>query len=165
VSNRAELAAENLALRQQVVVLQRGGKRAKITRRVRIFWVGLSRVWRKWRSALAIVQPSTVVKWHRQGFKLYWRWRSEQRKVGRPKTDVETRQLIRRECLDHVIILNERHLYRILREYVEYYNESRAHLSLDGNSPVPREVEPPSSGTVVAVPYLGGLHHRYTRAA
>ena len=72
---------------------------------------------------------------------------------------------IRRDCLDHVIVLGERHLYQILREYVEYYNGSRSHLSLDGNSPIPREVEPPSRGRVVALPYLGGLHHRYTRAA
>ena len=101
VSNRAELAAENLALRQQLSVLQRGGKRANVTQRDRIFWVWLSRLWGNWRSVLLIVQPSTVVKWHRQGFKLYWRWRSEQGKVGRPKTDVEIRQLIRQMCREN----------------------------------------------------------------
>ena len=72
---------------------------------------------------------------------------------------------IRQECLDHMIVLGERHLRRILGEYVRYYNESRCHRSLDGNAPVPREVETPSSGTVIGLPVLGGLHHRYSRAA
>jgi len=65
----------------------------------------------------------------------------------------------------HVIVLSQEHLYRILGEYFIYYNKSRPHLSLEGNSPVPREVEPPTKGKVVATPYLGGLHHRYSRAA
>ena len=72
---------------------------------------------------------------------------------------------IRRECLDHVIVLNERHLYRILADYFDYYHHSRPHLSLDRNSPEPREVEPPSQGEVVSIRQVGGLHHRYTRAA
>ena len=71
----------------------------------------------------------------------------------------------RRECLNHVIVLSESHLRRILREYVAYYNASRPHGSLDGNSPLGREVEPPPKGGVVAIPQVGGLHHRYTRAA
>ena len=72
---------------------------------------------------------------------------------------------IRRECLDHVIVLNERHLRRILRLYFEYYHESRTHLSLERNAPVKREFEPSSRGPVVAIPQVGGLHHRYRRAA
>jgi len=72
---------------------------------------------------------------------------------------------IRRECLDHMIVLGENHLRHILAEYVEYYNTVRAHQSLDGNSPTPRDVEPPENGRVVATPYLGGLNHRYSRAA
>jgi transposase InsO family protein len=72
---------------------------------------------------------------------------------------------IRRECLDHLIVLGENHLLRILAEYVEYYNTARPHQSLDWNSPVPRDVEPPANGRAVATPYLGGLHHRYRRAA
>ena len=51
---------------------------------------------------------------------------------------------IRRECLDHMIILNEDHLRRILKSYFQYYHEARAHLSLERNSPIPREVEPAS---------------------
>ena len=72
---------------------------------------------------------------------------------------------VRRECLDHVIVLNEDHLRRILASYFEYYHEARAHLSLDRNSPIPRPVCPPEQGKVVATAYLGGLHHCYTRAA
>ena len=72
---------------------------------------------------------------------------------------------IRRECLDHCIVLNECHLRRILTEYVGYYHHARAHLSLDRNSPVARDVEQPDRGDVIAMPHVGGLHHRYCRAA
>jgi transposase InsO family protein len=72
---------------------------------------------------------------------------------------------IRRECLDHVIVLNEAHLLRIVNAYLGYYHDSRTHLSLERNAPNPREVEPRSRGEVVAIPQVGGLHHRYTRAA
>jgi len=72
---------------------------------------------------------------------------------------------IRRECVDHMIVVGENHLRRILASYQTYYNEARTHLSLERNSPVPRELEPRSKGRVVAIPHLGGLHHRYQRAA
>ena len=72
---------------------------------------------------------------------------------------------IRRECLDHVIVLKEGHLKRILTSYVEYYHHSRTHLSLARNAPFPRDVEPPERGPVIAIPQVGGLHHRYTRRA
>ena len=72
---------------------------------------------------------------------------------------------IRRECLDHFIIFNEKHLLKILGEYVEYYNNCRAHLSLNKNSPMPREVEKPNKGKIVAIPKVGGLHHLYKRVA
>jgi transposase InsO family protein len=324
--SQGELAAENLALRQQLAVLKERRKRPRLRKRDRIFWVWLSRLWTGWRSALLIVQPDTVVAWHRQGWKLYWRWKSLTGKVGRPRIDAEIRKLIRRmcrqnpswgaprihselqllgydvsettvdkymvrhrkppsqtwrtfldnhvrdivavdfftvptatfrilfcfivlrhhrrlvahfnvtahptaewtaqqiieafpedqaprflirdrdsiygeffrqrvkhmgieeaviaprspwqnpyverlngsirrECLDHVIILNERHLRRILAAYFHYYHSSRAHLSLDRNSPIEREIEPPERGRVVAIPKVGGLHHRYARAA
>jgi len=72
---------------------------------------------------------------------------------------------IRRECLDHLIIWNEKHLLEILGQYCEYYHQARAHQSLDENAPVPREVELPARGKVVSVPMVGGLHHRYRRVA
>ncbi|HYS05538.1 MAG TPA: integrase core domain-containing protein [Candidatus Dormibacteraeota bacterium] len=71
---------------------------------------------------------------------------------------------IRRECLDHLIILGENHLRGILRQYVRYQNESRPHLSPERNAPVPGSVEPSALGAVVTVPQVGGLHHLYTRA-
>ncbi len=299
LGDRAELAAENLALRQQLAALKERTKRPRLRKRDRIFWVWLSRLWKGWRSALLIVQPDTVVAWHRQGFRLYWRWKSRTGKVGRPRIDAEVRNLIRcmsrenplwgtprirselallgyivadstidkyrirpkkppsqtwgtfldnhvkdivavdfftvptatfrilftfvvlrhdrrhvvhfnvtahptaewtaqqivesfpfdevprflirdrdgiygerfRERIANmdieevVIVLNERHLRRILRSYFEYYHESRTHLSLGRNAPIPRETEPPSKGRVVAIPQVGGLHHRYRRAA
>jgi putative transposase len=70
---------------------------------------------------------------------------------------------IRRECLDHVIIFNEKHLRKVLEEYVDYYNTARPHLSLDCNAPIPRDVEPAGTGKIVATPILGGLHHYYHR--
>ena len=72
---------------------------------------------------------------------------------------------IRRECLNRVIVLNERHLRRILAAYFRYYHESRTHLSLNRNSPTEREIDPPENGRVIAIPQVGGLHHRYRRAA
>jgi transposase InsO family protein len=72
---------------------------------------------------------------------------------------------IRRECLDHVVILNELHLRRVLREYLTYYEEARTHLGLAKDCPVPRAVEPSERGEIVAIPHVGGLHHRYTRRA
>jgi len=72
---------------------------------------------------------------------------------------------IRRECLDHVIVLGEAHLKRILAAYFRYYHESRCHLALDRNSPVPRQIELPDRGAVISIPLVGGLHHRYTRRA
>jgi transposase InsO family protein len=72
---------------------------------------------------------------------------------------------IRRECLDHVIVLGERHLRRILREYVEYYHTSRTHLGLGKECPEPRAVEPPEIGPIRNRAMVGGLHHRYYREA
>ncbi len=72
---------------------------------------------------------------------------------------------IRRECLDHVIVFNEASLYRHVKSFVAYYHESRTHLSLGKDSPQSRVVQPPELGRVVAVPQVGGLHHRYERHA
>ena len=71
----------------------------------------------------------------------------------------------RRECLDYVIVLDEQHLYRILQSYFAYYHRSRTHLSLGKDAPAPRPVQPPSMGTIVEPPEVGGLHHRYERRA
>jgi transposase InsO family protein len=72
---------------------------------------------------------------------------------------------IRRECLDHVIVVNEASLYRHMKEFVTYYHQSRTHLSLAKDSPERRLVQAPEMGRVVAFPQVGGLHHRYERRA
>src|SRR5713101_2793189 len=72
---------------------------------------------------------------------------------------------IRRECLDHVIVFGESTLRRTLSSYFSYYHQTRPHLSLDKDAPDPRPIQPPELGRVVAVPQVGGLHHRYERRA
>ena len=292
---RYDLATENLALRQQLAVMKYQCPRPRLTDTDRFFWVLLSRIWSDWHASLHIVKPETVVRWHRQGFRYYWRWKSRHR--GRPKTDPEIRELIRRmcranplwgaprvhgellklgievsettvskymikhrgppsrnwrtflqnharelialdfftvptaawtarqlleacgtdnaprflvrdrdtiygetfrcqvtalkiqevptaphspwqnayaervigsirrECLNHMIVLGERHLRRILRSYVDYYNSTRTHLSLDKDSPEGRPVQRPDQGKVIELKHVGGLHHEYVRRA
>ena len=96
--SNAALRAEILALRHQVTVLQRqlGGRRVRLERADRILWVWLLRLWSDWRSPLVIVQPETVLRWHRQGFRLYWRWKSRPRRPGRPRISQEIQELIRK---------------------------------------------------------------------
>ena len=72
---------------------------------------------------------------------------------------------IRRDCLDHVIVLGEGHLRRILKSYFAYYHHSRTHLGLDKDTPKPRAVQPPEMGKIIELPEVGGLHHRYERRA
>jgi putative transposase len=72
---------------------------------------------------------------------------------------------VRRECLDHMIVLGEQHLRRILTAYFSYYHKSRTHLSLHKDAPETRAVHPPSMGAIVEIPDLGGLHHHYERRA
>jgi putative transposase len=66
---------------------------------------------------------------------------------------------LRRECLDHVIVWNERSLRRHLQRYLAYYHEWRTHLSLAKDAPAPRTAQPPACGTIVSFPHVGGLHH------
>jgi transposase InsO family protein len=72
---------------------------------------------------------------------------------------------LRRECLDHMIILSQRHLRCVLRAYGSYYHQSRTHLGLEKDAPTPRRVQVPTEGRVVAFAEVGGLHHRYERRA
>ena len=78
-----ELALENLALRQQIAVKKRQQPRPKLSVGDRRFWLFLSRYWSDWRQTLIVVQPDTMIRWHRKGFKYYWTWKSR-RKRGRP---------------------------------------------------------------------------------
>jgi hypothetical protein len=87
---------ENLALRQQLAVFKQKRSRPRLRPAERMFWVFLRQVWRNWANALIVVKPETVVGWQRQGFKLFWRWISRAKKVGRPRIPREVQELIRR---------------------------------------------------------------------
>ena len=320
------VALENLALRQQLAALTRTVKRPRLRTRDRLFWIMLAKAWQQWRTALIVVQPETVLRWHRQWFRRRWTHRSKRIRPGRPSTDAAIRTLVnkmaaanplwgaprihgelrklgidvsertvsrllrrrrrppsqtwrtflenhvaslvsmdfftvptltgrvlfvlvllthqrrrivhltitehptavwtaqqiieafpddtaphwllrdrdaiygdvfrrrvagmgirevisspsspwqnpyverligslRRECLDHVIILSQRHLRCVLARYVSYYHESRTHLSLEKDAPTSRRVQAAAEGGVIAFPEVGGLHHRYERRA
>ncbi len=327
---RRDLLLENLALRQQLAVLKQKHPQSRFAAPDRLFWMVLRRLWSGWKQALLIVQPETVVRWHRAGFKLYWQWLSRKRiRPGRRATSKELRQLIfrmvaenhtwgaprihgelrmlgfdisertvlrwmrkaprnpeparrwaaflsnhreaiaamdfftvptlsfgilycffviahdqrrilhfnvtkhptsawviqqlcetfpydsapkylifdrgaqfneevvesiesfgiqpkrtsfrspwqngvaerwvgacRRDLLDHVIVLNERHLKRLMNEYVRYYHEDRTHLGLKKQTPAGRKPgKSNASRKVVSTPRVGGMHHRYDLAA
>jgi putative transposase len=329
--SRRDLLLENLALRQQLAVLKRRYPRPRMAVSDRLFWVLLRRFWSPWKQALMLVEPETVVRWHRAGFKVYWTWLSGHRiRSGRKCVSLELRELIfrmvaenptwgaprmhgelkmlgfdvsertvlrwmrkaprsadpskrwaaflsnhreaiaamdfftvptltfgvlygffvmahdrrrilhchvtkypaspwviqqlreafpydtapgylifdrgssfsaevietvksfgiqpkrtsfrspwqngvaerwvgncRRDLLDHVIVVNERHLKRLLNEYIRYYHEDRTHLALDKQTPTSRV--PAKNGGVgsriLSTSKLGGLHHRYDLAA
>ena len=139
---RASLQLEILALRHLLVVLQKNNKkRIRLSPSDRIFWVFLSRLWPRLCSCLLLVKPATVIAWHRRGFRLYWKWKNRGTRIGRPGVPKEIRDLI------------------------NYYHESRCHLSLWKDSPDGRPLQPPEMGKIIALPKVGGLHHRYERSA
>ncbi len=93
--SRRDLLLENLALRQQLVVLRQRSPRPLFSTSDKLFWVILRRLWPEWRHALILVHPETVVRWHRAGFKLYWTWLSRRRvRAGRKRISKELRELI-----------------------------------------------------------------------
>jgi len=91
-----DLVIENLSLRQQILVLERGNPRPRITDFDRTFWVLLSRLWANWRRPLRIVQPETVIGWHQRVWRFWWRWKSRDKTIGRPRISTELIELIRR---------------------------------------------------------------------
>ena len=93
--SRAALQLEILALRHQLGVLQRSVKRPKLTPADRLLWAWLCAVWNDWQSSVFIVKASTVIGWHRKGFRLFWDWKIRHGKPGRPGVPKEVRQLIR----------------------------------------------------------------------
>jgi hypothetical protein len=93
---RTELALENLALRQQLATLRRSTPRPRLRLADRAFRLLLSRIWSRWTDALVVVKPDTVVRWHRTGFRLFWRWKSRARTPAEGDVSTEVKQLIRR---------------------------------------------------------------------
>src|SRR5438445_8748727 len=320
------VALENLALRHQLAVYKKTVPRPKVCRTDRLFWIGLARVWARWRQPLVIVSPNTVLRWQRRRFCEHWTELSARPIAGRPPVDAEIKALvtrmaaanplwgaprihgellrlgidvsertvsrlmpkrrplpsqtwrtflaiyvrglvsldfftvptarlhvlfvlvvlahhrrrvvhfnvtehptahwtaqqivdafpndsapsyllrdrdqiygeqfrhrvkgmrieevltaphspwqnpvaerligsIRRECLNYVLVLGESHLRRILTRYFSYYHRARTHLALDKDAPDGRPIEPPARGSVMPLPEVGGLHHRYVRRA
>ena len=100
---RSELALENLALRQQLAILNRRYRRPRLRRSDRVFWLLLSRCWSHWKETLVIVKPETVVRWHRKRFALYWTRLSRKGRPGRPAKDHEIRELIRKMANSNVL--------------------------------------------------------------
>jgi putative transposase len=93
---RSDLILENLALRHQRAVLTRQRSRPRLRPADRLFWSWLSRLWSGWRTRLVIVQPATVIGWHRSAWRRYGRWKSRGPLPGRPRIDADLQQLIRR---------------------------------------------------------------------
>jgi len=96
---RTDLVLENLALRQQLALLRRRSKRPRFGRLDRLFWIWLSQRWAWWREALNVVRPETVIRWHRQGFRAFWNWKSRHGRAGRPSVDREIAKLVRTMAL------------------------------------------------------------------
>jgi transposase InsO family protein len=91
--SRRDLLLENLVLRQQLSVFTQRKQRARLAPFDRLFWVGIKSIWSQWKNSLVMVTPETVVRWHREGFRKYWRWRSRHQ-VGRRPINRELRELI-----------------------------------------------------------------------
>src|ERR1700685_580926 len=93
--SRRDLLLENLALRQQLAVLARHNPQPRLSQSDRLFWLTLQRLWPRWRQTLVLVQAETVVRWHRAGFELYWKWLSRKHAVvGRKPTSKALREHI-----------------------------------------------------------------------
>ena len=89
-----DIALENLALRQQLATMKRSGKRSQLRASDRLFWIMLCRFWSNWQEPLIVVKPETVIRWHRKGFKLFWKFKSRRKGPGRPPISPEIRDLI-----------------------------------------------------------------------
>jgi putative transposase len=133
--SRHSLVLENLALRQQLATYARGRKRPQLKPEERSFWVALSRLWAGWSSALVVVKPATVISWHRQAAREYWRWRS--RGPGRPRIPEDHIALIRRISAENpqwgedriaeelAVKLGVRHSTSTIRKYLVRRREPR----------------------------------------
>ena len=93
------VALENLALRQQLAMFRRTAKRPPLRHRDRLLWILLAKAWREWRMALIVVQPDTVVRWHRQSLRRRWTQLSTPTRPGRPSTPVTIRTLVEQMAL------------------------------------------------------------------
>jgi hypothetical protein len=127
--SRHNLLLENLALRQQLAVLKQSNTQPRFSAPDRFFWVILRRFWPRWKRALIPVQPDTVVRWHRAGFKLYWRWISRHRtKVGRKPTSKELCALIFKMVAENPTWGSAAYSWRTEDARLRHFGENRAAL-------------------------------------
>src|SRR5262245_44027879 len=152
--SRAALELKLVALQHQLTVLRRRYPgRPQLSSLDRLLWMVLYRICPRVLDTMALVKPATVVEWHRQGFRFYWRWRVEIKSVPCvPVSHPFVERLIgtiRREFLDRVLIWNATDLERKLEEFRIYYNENRVHQSLGGSTPGERSGQPPPAPAVL----------------
>ncbi len=161
LKSRARLEAENTVLGQRLIVLSRKSRsRAWLGNIDRLVFVSMYRLFPSILNAITVVRPETAIRWHRRGFRAYWRWKSR-RRGGRPRIDREIRDRptaprspwqnghverligsIRRESLDHLIVLGEAHLRDVLKTYSSYETSSLVANSL---SKVEQASHPPAA--------------------
>ena len=134
---RTDLALENLALRQQLVLLRRRSKQPQFGRLDRLFWVWLSHRSARWREALHVVRPQTVIRWHRQGFRAFWTWKSRRGRVGRPRVSSELADFVRTMALANPLWGSPRIHGELLKLGFDVSQRSVARL-------MPRRPKPPS---------------------
>jgi integrase-like protein len=191
---RLSVQRELIALRHQVTVYKQSISRPQLRPTDRLLWVWLSRLWPGWQEVLACVQPRTVIAWQKQRCRNDWRRLRQNllrdrdaiygqhvqqriKNIGIEEVNIAPRSpwqhpycervigSIRRDVLDHVIVLHARHLMRLLTAYFSSYHRFRTHLSLAMDCPIPRAVEPPEYGPVRVVSEVGSLHHHSERIA
>src|SRR5436853_523483 len=178
---RTDLTLENLALQQQLALLRRRSKRPKFGLLDRAFWMWLSQWWTRWSGLCRVARnhhrrhggrfSKTTSPTYGGEFRRRVKGMCIAEVLSSPRSPWQNPfaerviGTLRRELLDHVIVLSEGHLRRRLRSYLRYYHGSRTHLALEKDAPQPRAVEAPELGHVVALPHVGGLHHRYVRRA
>jgi hypothetical protein len=182
--SRRQLEVENLFLRHQLnIAMRRAPHRLRLRTSERALLVLMTWLWPSLLGLSRVVQPDTILRWHRAGFRVYWRWKSRGR-PGRPSVSRELRELIRRMSRENLLWGAPRIHGELLKlgfeiaestvskymarrsawrtsAYSSYYNETRTHLGLARDTPIPRAVQ--RSGTIVTTPILSGLHHRYAR--
>ena len=156
---RLDLALENVALRHQLEVLARSRKRAPLRPAGRLLWSWLARLWPRWRRHLVIVQPETVVRWHRTAWRGYWTWKSGTRRPGRPRIDDELAELIRQMSEEnprwgHMRVLGElRKLgFRVSLQTVRRYRHRPRSQRDRAPARLPDGIMAPDSGGLSPIP-------------
>jgi hypothetical protein len=134
------LSAKNLALHQQLIVLNRSIKRPQIKTKDRLFWIILYLFWNNWQASLIILKPDTIVGWHKKGFKLFWRWKSRSKSPGRPWINHEIRNLIHKMAMANPLWGAPRIHGELLKLGLEISERTISNL-------IPRHPRKPSSQT------------------